>query len=82
MPQLPRGQPEQLEERNRELAIDADTLDAGTGERLDLAYTVDAVLHDIEWARHHGALRGSLAHSGARKPNRSPTRMLRRQHDP
>ncbi len=57
VPSLPRGQPDQLVERNRELAIDRDTCESGTGERIDLAYTLDVVLHGIKWARGHSAER-------------------------
>jgi 5-methylcytosine-specific restriction endonuclease McrA len=53
-PALPRGQPEDLAERNRELEIDADTCESGTGERMaDLAETVDIVLRNIESTRRN-----------------------------
>ena len=43
-PGLPRGQPDELVARNRDLGIDADTCEPGTGEPLDLADAVDALL--------------------------------------
>jgi hypothetical protein len=44
VPRPPRGYPDQLLERNRDLGIDADTCESGSGERVDLAYAVDALL--------------------------------------
>jgi hypothetical protein len=44
VPALPRGHPDELIARNRELGIDADTCAPGTGEALDLALAVDAML--------------------------------------
>jgi len=44
VPTLPRGDPAELAAGNRDLEIDADTLESGTGERLDLAYAVDVFL--------------------------------------
>jgi hypothetical protein len=41
---LPRGDPDNLFERNRDLEIDAGTCESGTGEALDLAYVVDVLL--------------------------------------
>ncbi len=43
-PQLPRGHPDGLLASNRGLGIDAGTLDPGHGDRMSLAYTVDALL--------------------------------------
>ena len=50
VPRLPRGQLEELAERNRELAIDADTCEPGLGDRLDLAAAVDYLLEIERWA--------------------------------
>jgi hypothetical protein len=44
VPRLPRGDPDELLDRNRGLLIEADTCEPGTGERMDLAYAVDALL--------------------------------------
>jgi 5-methylcytosine-specific restriction endonuclease McrA len=44
VPSLPRGDPQELLERNRRLAIDADTCEGGTGQRMDFASVVDAML--------------------------------------
>jgi hypothetical protein len=44
VPPLPRGDPDQLLERNSTRAIHASTLETGTGERLDLAAAVDCLL--------------------------------------
>jgi 5-methylcytosine-specific restriction endonuclease McrA len=44
VPSLPRGQPAELVACNRDLDIDADTCEPGTGESLDLADAVDALL--------------------------------------
>jgi HNH endonuclease len=44
VPRLPRGQLEELTERTRARAIDDRTCDHGTGERMDLAATVDYLL--------------------------------------
>jgi hypothetical protein len=44
VPRLPRGHPDELLACNRELAIDAQTCEPGTGEDLDLAAAVDALL--------------------------------------
>ena len=41
---LPRGHPDELVARNRDLGIDAGTCERGTGEALDLAGAVDALL--------------------------------------
>ena len=41
---LPRGDPDDLVKRNRDLEIDARTCESGTGEALDLAYVVDVLL--------------------------------------
>ncbi|MCL4290823.1 MAG: HNH endonuclease [Thermoleophilia bacterium] len=43
-PPLPRGHPDHLAQRNRDLAIDARTLKPGTGDPLPLADTVHALL--------------------------------------
>jgi hypothetical protein len=44
VPHLPRGHPDELLVRNRNLGIDADTCEPGTGEPLDLNAAVDALL--------------------------------------
>jgi hypothetical protein len=44
VPRLPRGQPVELVAHNRDLGIDAETCQPGTGEALDLADAVDALL--------------------------------------
>jgi Domain of unknown function (DUF222)/HNH endonuclease len=44
VPRLPRGQPDELVARNRDLGIDAETCEPGTGEPLELAAAVDALL--------------------------------------
>jgi hypothetical protein len=44
VPPLPRGQPDELVARNRDLRIDAGTCESGTGEACDLADAVDALL--------------------------------------
>jgi hypothetical protein len=44
VPPLPRGQPDELVARNRDLLIDAGTCESGTGEACDLADAVDALL--------------------------------------
>jgi hypothetical protein len=43
-PQLPRGHPDGLLARNRDLEIDPRTCEGGLGERLDLAAAADAFL--------------------------------------
>jgi hypothetical protein len=44
VPRLPRGQPDELVARHRDLGIDAETCEPGTGEALELADAVDALL--------------------------------------
>ena len=44
VPRLPRGHPDELVACNRDLEIDAGTCEPGTGEALDLADAVDALL--------------------------------------
>jgi hypothetical protein len=44
VPRLPRGHPNELLARSHHLAIDADTLQPGSGERMNLADAVDALL--------------------------------------
>jgi Domain of unknown function (DUF222)/HNH endonuclease len=44
MPRRPRGDPDELVARNRDLGINAGTCEPGTGEDLDLADAVDALL--------------------------------------
>jgi hypothetical protein len=44
VPPLPRGDPDDLLERNRALAIDRSACTSGTGDRLDLAAAVDYLL--------------------------------------
>ncbi len=44
VPPLPRGHPDELVDRHRDLAVDHRTCRPGTGERLDLAAAVDALL--------------------------------------
>jgi hypothetical protein len=44
VPSLPRGSPHRLFDRNRPLAIDQDTCEPGTGDPMNLGYTVDALL--------------------------------------
>jgi Domain of unknown function (DUF222)/HNH endonuclease len=44
VPRLPRGQPDELIERTRDLGIHAGTCEPGTGEPLDVAAAVDALL--------------------------------------
>jgi hypothetical protein len=44
VPRLPRGDPQALLERNRELEIDAETCEPGDGEPAELADLVDALL--------------------------------------
>jgi Domain of unknown function (DUF222)/HNH endonuclease len=44
VPLLPRGDPDELIARNCDVAIDADTCEPGTGEALELADAVDALL--------------------------------------
>jgi hypothetical protein len=44
VPALPRGQPSELLDRNRHLEIDDATCASGTGEHVDIAYVVDAML--------------------------------------
>jgi hypothetical protein len=49
-PRLPRGQLDELAERNRDLAIDAGTCASGLGDCLDLAAAVDYLLEIERWA--------------------------------
>jgi hypothetical protein len=44
VPPLPRGHPETLLERNRDLPIDGETCESGLGQPVDLADAVDALL--------------------------------------
>jgi hypothetical protein len=50
VPGLPRGRPDDLVERNRDLSIDSETCATGTGERLDLPYVVDVMFEIDRWA--------------------------------
>lgn len=47
VPRLPRGDPDELVERNRPLGIDADTCESGTGDPLDVGYAVDVLISRI-----------------------------------